>query len=361
MSDREVKVSKADIVPHAHYMRPLDGIRGMACMIVVASHISMILHLFEKELSDYIGMFGVILFFVLSGFLMSALYTDARFTADKVVKYSIARFARIAPAYWIAVIFAWVLYLNIPDFHYSMTPWHLLRSVVFGGNQGVFWSIPPEVQFYGFFLLLWFAWSRFKEGSKLWLILMAVLCVGLVATKDMWGGLMLPSKLHIFLSGFFAAFLPRIEKVRAIIHSVRFQIFMTILTLTYALTITVHIGLYKDLLFPVLAGLWVAAMSGSTKFTAPLETNTMRMVGAASFSIYLFHDATLYAMRDMGWFTVEPQMLNIALMVLLSLAPPVAFHFIMEKKLNLWSKTKLLAVWKGIQEKQPKFKASLTG
>lgn len=357
MSDHETKVSKADVVPHAHYMRPLDGIRGMACMLVIASHISQILHIYEKEFNDYLGSMGVVIFFALSGFLMSALYTDARFTADKVVKYGIARFTRIAPAYWIAILFAWVLYLNIPDFHYQMTPWHLLRSAVFGGNQGVFWSIPPEVQFYGFFVLLWFAWSRFKAGSKLWLISLAILCVGFVATKDLWTGLMLPSKLHIFLCGFMAAFLPKIEKVRAIIQTVRFQLFITMLTLVYGLTFTIHIGIYKDLLFPILTGLWIAAMSGSTKFTAPFETDTMRMVGAASFSIYLFHEMTLFALYDIGWFTADSQMLNIALMVVLSLAPPVAFHFIMEKKLNLWSKTKLLALWAGIQEKYPKLKA----
>lgn len=356
MYNHEAKVSKADVVPHAHYMRPLDGIRGMACMLVIASHISQILHIYQKDFNNYMGSLGVVIFFVLSGFLMSSLYSDARFTADKVVKYAIARFTRIAPAYWIAIIFAWILYLNIPDFHYQMTPWNLLRSAVFGGNQGVFWSIPPEVQFYGFFLLLWFAWNSFKAGNRLWLIVMAVLCVGFVATKDMWGGLMLPSKLHIFLCGFLAAFLPKIEKVKAYIQTVPAQLLITCVTLFYGLNFTIHVGIYNDLLFPVFVGLWIASMSGSTKFTLPFETDTMRMMGAASFSIYLFHDATLFALHEAGWFTAGPQMLNVALMVVISLALPVAFHFLAEKKLNAGSKTKMLEIWARVQEKYPRLK-----
>lgn len=356
MDDASKKVSKADVVPHAHYMRPLDGIRGMACMLVIASHISQILHIFEKEFNNYLGSLGVVVFFVLSGFLMSALYTNQKFTWERTAKYAIARFTRIAPAYWIAILFAWVLYLNIPGYHYQMTPWNMVRSVFFGGNQGVFWSIPPEVQFYGFFLLLWGCWHAFKNGARLWLYLLAAVCVAFIATKDMWGGLMLPSKLHIFLSGFVMAFLPKVERIRAVIYKPLFQIAMTIITFAYGIMVTMHLGTYNDVFFPVLVGLWIASLSGSSVFTAPFETMTMRTMGAASFSIYLFHDAILFALYKMGWFTEGNEHLNIAAMILISLAIPVAFHYIAERRLNIWSKEKMLVGLAALQTRYPRLK-----
>jgi peptidoglycan/LPS O-acetylase OafA/YrhL len=79
-------------------------------------------------------------------------------------------------------------------------------------------------------------------------------------------------------------------------------------------------------------------------------------MGAASFSIYLFHEAMLFAMRNLGWVVPNADMLNAALMCVISLAIPVAFHFAVEKKLNIWSKKELLGVLAGYQVKYPKLK-----
>ena len=340
---------------HAHYMRPLDGIRGLACMLVIIAHITQTLKLdYVEKIYDF-GSMGVVLFFVLSGFLMSALYSEKQFSLDSAGKYSIARFTRIAPAYWIAIVVSWVLFMIIPDFEYQMTPFNLLRSIFFAGTEGVLWSIPPEVQFYGFFLLLWFSWHKSKEGNHIFLIFSVLLSLALVATKEMWGGAMLPSKLHLFLAGFLAAFVAKHPKVLPVLCSTIFQIGITLLFICYVSFVLGEGEIYNDLTIPFLAGLMIASLSRSSLFTWPLETHTMRMIGAASFSIYLFHDMILKAMDHFCAFNSLNIMLSIAIMCFVSIALPVAFHYAVEKRLNISSKKWLLEKFEMLKRKYPKF------
>lgn len=327
---------------HAHYMRPLDGIRGMACMIVIVSHIVTILHLKVEDSIYNFGSSGVAIFFTLSGFLMSVLYSDKNFSVDSSAKYMIARMSRIAPAYWIAITFAWILYMVLPDFGYKMHAFVMLRSVFFMSNVGVFWSIPPEIQFYGFFLLLWFAYGKFKTGNYWWMIGSAVLCTAFIATKEQWGGLMLPSKLHLFLGGFLAAFLLKSASIKRYLCSNIAQLGLSIAILLYFHFLLEHHKIYEDLIFGGLIALFIASFSQSSIISRIFETHMMRMMGAASFSIYLFHDVILQAMHLMGAFSSLETNVSIAIMCFVSVAIPVAFHYLVEKPLNMSSKKWLL-------------------
>ena len=75
----------------------LDGIRALACILVVLSHMPWPLAFVT------LGETGVGVFFVLSGFLMSHLYAAAHWDWQAVSRYGIARFARIAPIYWVVI------------------------------------------------------------------------------------------------------------------------------------------------------------------------------------------------------------------------------------------------------------------
>ena len=329
--------------PHAHYMRPLDGLRGLACFLVVASHIAVILNLNFKEDLYNIGSMGVVIFFALSGFLMSMLYSDKEFSVDAAAKYAIARMARIAPAYWIALLFVWVLYLLLPDgYHYEMTPFDMLRSVFFMGNVGVFWSIPPEIQFYGFFLLLWFAYDKLKIGNYSWAAGAAVLCLAFIGSRDFWGGLMLPSKLHIFFSGFLVAFLVKSGAIRRYLCHPVMQAALVAATILYAVYFLEPHKIYDDLIITALVALSVGSLSRSTLFSTPLETQTMRLMGAASFSIYLLHDAILQAMKTLGLFNPAYETFNILVMCIISIAIPVVFHVMVEKRLTVLMRAKIM-------------------
>lgn len=324
-------------------MRPLDGIRGLACIIVVLHHIEQMADLRYGEKIYDLGQLGVAIFFTLSGFLMSALYSDKKFSVNSSVKYMIARMARIAPAYWIAITFAWALYMVLPPGgSYDMNAIAMLRLVFFMGNVGIFWSIPPEIQFYCFFLFLWFSYDKLKAGNYWWMMGAAALCLSFVITRDLWGGLMLPGKLHLFLGGFLTAFLVKSEKIKQYLCSNIAQLGLSIALLLYFFFCLEQGKAYSDLIIAGLAALVVGSLSRSSPITYVFETQTMRMMGAASFSIYLFHGVILNAMESLGVFRSLETTVGIVVMCLVSIAVPVAFHYAVEKPLNIYSKTWLL-------------------
>lgn len=152
----------------------LDGLRAIAIIAVLISHFypdrSLVMWAFHW------GRFGVMLFFVLSGFLITGLLLRGRdavgvngVTRGAVFKAFVARRAlRIAPIYYLVVLIGWgVGYGPIADF----LPWHLTYT----GNIAMayfdaklaqathLWSLCVEEQFY----LLWPAVVLLVPAKKL--------------------------------------------------------------------------------------------------------------------------------------------------------------------------------------------------
>lgn len=64
-------------------IRKLNTLRALAALIVFFTHFSDITHWLDGALGGGSGAYGVMLFFLLSGFLMSLLYLDKDFTKAK--------------------------------------------------------------------------------------------------------------------------------------------------------------------------------------------------------------------------------------------------------------------------------------
>ncbi|MEO0035979.1 MAG: hypothetical protein RLZZ501_2002, partial [Pseudomonadota bacterium] len=60
--------------PGASYLPALDGLRGFAAAIVLFSHFSNAFNLWDRLFGAGAGQHGVLLFFVLSGFLIAHLH-----------------------------------------------------------------------------------------------------------------------------------------------------------------------------------------------------------------------------------------------------------------------------------------------
>jgi peptidoglycan/LPS O-acetylase OafA/YrhL len=180
-------------------MISLDGLRGLAASAVVYSHIEFFYPTGNPWLTMNIGDPAVAIFFSLSGFLMAVLYGGKSF---QPADYLVHRFARIYPVYLVAVL--WVALLSIAFkgsyIHPIDGPVQVLRHVLMLGSTGVFWSIPPEIQFYLFFLLLWL-W--FLDPRKYQAV--AVVSVAYLVFASLAGfpgpGILLTSKLPYFLFG----------------------------------------------------------------------------------------------------------------------------------------------------------------
>lgn len=316
------------------YKPTLDGVRGFACLLVVASH------LFDGI--ELLGSLGVMIFFALSGFLMSMLYLHKSWDSDSVYKYAISRFSRIVPAYYIATIFCIILYWVIPGF-YDMTFVNSMRNFLFVGYTGVFWSIPPEIQFYVFFILAWYSYIALIKKNYIPIIVLSILAVILISTRGMWPDILLPSRLHIFLLGAIAAYLIKYNKVSALLQLPFVQIIMLAITsVCYYIMLINEIVISNSLIFALLIATTVASLSYTTSITKILELKYIRFLGAASFSIYLFHVPIITILETFILPLENSSIIYLICVGLVSIGVPCLFYKFAEKRLNISCKNWLM-------------------
>jgi peptidoglycan/LPS O-acetylase OafA/YrhL len=287
--------SRASPVP-AHLnkdkMPNLDGIRAMACLFVIISHMPWPIDIV------LIGSVGVGVFFVLSGFLMGYLYGHTEFDSTSVIKYSIARFSRIAPIYWVVISVCVLLSQFLPsDFPlYIEGITSISRHYFFSGNVNIFWSIPLEVQYYVFFLFVWWCLSN-RALLPYAMPLLIVICALLILTHSYWPNLSVPDKLHYFLAGTIAGLLPRRNW-----DGMRNRTILCLMQLVALIIIFAPLVLFKkiDELYnsiemSIALGIAIYLLSFNSRWTGLLfATPLMRKIGQASFSIYLMHILVFY-------------------------------------------------------------------
>jgi len=269
----------------------LDGLRGIAALFVVMSHV------FDILFIGILGKLGVGIFFVLSGYLMSHLHINLPINALNLKKYAINRFSRIAPIYWIVIIFSIVAYHFDKTFvnHIDGTI-QILRHFLFAGSAGVFWSISPEIQFYIFFAGLWISLQSFMSGKRIYFIFFLLVILFFVLTRGFWPGIALPSKIHLFILGVGAGYITtKIEKKWK-------PIWWTMLELTTVLLIVLRVNqitsaeiFYHDLYIAFLIFILVLLVSiGQGIFSKLLELRVFTFMGKVSFSIYLVHTIVIF-------------------------------------------------------------------
>jgi len=134
----------------------LNSLRGLAAIIVFITHFSDITQWFEGALGGGSGAYGVMLFFMLSGFLMSHLYSKKAFNKTTVKHYFLARAARVVPLYLAVVLGSYIFTsLDFPLLYDIANVNVLIGHLLFLYGESVLWSIPPEVHFYFVFIIFW--------------------------------------------------------------------------------------------------------------------------------------------------------------------------------------------------------------
>ena len=143
------------------YINALTGLRGAAAFIVFVSHCSN-WQMLPGALGNGFGQIGVMLFFILSGFLMGHLYLNKEITAENVKLYLVSRVGRIFPLYIGLILLSVLISTTIyPAFHYNITdPDIVFRALFFIDAPFEFWTIPVEVQFYFAFIIFWLLYAR---------------------------------------------------------------------------------------------------------------------------------------------------------------------------------------------------------
>jgi exopolysaccharide production protein ExoZ len=190
-------------------MRPryssIQYLRGLAATLVVASHAFLYPLADAPLLYGRWGWLGVILFFVISGFIMVTVTGSGRFDGSTFLR---RRAVRVVPMYWAATLFTAALALAAPQIFKTMTfDWsQLWRSLLFvpfynetsGGIHPIYklgWTLNYEVYFYLCFAVLWFLGSAWR------VVVLTILFAGLA----LYGNLASPGD---DLTTFYTSYVP---------------------------------------------------------------------------------------------------------------------------------------------------------
>lgn len=290
----------------------LHGIRGFAAVVVVFAHMKADADI--GFVNEQIGSYGVLLFFILSGFLMGHLYLNQPFEKEQVHKYLAARISRVVPLYYLVGMASFIYSRYDSSFPYYMDSIDLARHAVMLDNVSVFWTISPEFQFYFIFPFFWWIFQQPLQKRIIIGIPTALVVLGLIAARYHLPGLLVISKLHIFLLGVAIAYLaPRIRcslgKQWATILQVCAICILAVLIVPPSHQISQWIFLdgvanrlpriYYELPRTLLAGFCIFAFGlRDTKFASALFANSfMKRLGLYSFSLYLLHTPIIYAAK----------------------------------------------------------------
>lgn len=135
------------------HFRALDGLRGMAVLLVILSHASLD-KIYAMPGADFSGMGkpGVFLFFVLSAYLLDRQiivgFVNGKANARFWANYFLRRFMRIFPLYIIALLAFYVCYkAGIKSSWIKDVP-TIWRHLTLQEGLGIFWSIAVEFKYY---------------------------------------------------------------------------------------------------------------------------------------------------------------------------------------------------------------------
>lgn len=190
-------------------------LRGLSIVLVVLYHLKI------PFLNS--GYLGVDIFFILSGFLMAALYADVLDHNGRLWHFYKKRIDRILPAYFVVLFLTTTLsaVFILPHELKDVLNHHLwsvflmpnvgfwMESSYFQNDQFKpflnFWSLGVELQFYAVFpLLVWF-YNRLKWLPILFALGSFALCFYMADLSPKTGFFMMPCRIWQFLLGFYAA------------------------------------------------------------------------------------------------------------------------------------------------------------
>lgn len=307
------------------YFPNLNGLRFIAAFLVVIHHIEQFKSLLGIEnywdivpFIGIIGKLGVVLFFVLSGFLITYLLLaeEHTFKTINIKKFYIRRILRIWPLYFLIVVLAFLVLPNIglftipyfgKDVIYHKLMLKLILYALFFPNLAVSllgfvpyvshtWSIGTEEQYY----LVWPLILKYFVKHRIFLMVFIIAFYILIAEFLKSGAIdFLPYSTDKTLWKTFSIDCMAIGGIYAILLFNKNKILQVLLNkyLFYATIILVCGLMYKAVYIPhihyefysVLFGIIILNFAANNQINISLENSVLNYLGNISYGIYMYH------------------------------------------------------------------------
>ncbi|HTQ04334.1 MAG TPA: acyltransferase [Polyangiaceae bacterium] len=374
--------SEVSANPRARHVPELDGIRGVAIAAVMVMHfVATQLKTPQNAVERLIfsvtgyGMWGVDLFFVLSGYLITGILMDSRTSSHYFSAFYMRRTLRIFPLYY-GVLFVLIVLLprqllarwapealQIRDVQLWLWPYLTNVYVAKAGSFAIpyishFWSLAVEEHYYLFWPFVIRAISR--RGSLAVAAIVSVFALGLRITlaachaNQMWGDVFTPCRLDALCIGAFVAIWIRGPGGETVLRGAG-RILIAVAVAFAALKAlpsgeTAHLIALaiKQFLLAIAFGLFVgtAAWTGGWEpMRRLMRVRPLRELGKYSYGLYVFHGIVAYYFATHGvfeWFVSRLGSRLVALfvqallgMALSALIAVVSFHAYEERFLRL--------------------------
>ena len=308
----------------------LDALRGLAALSVVLGHFTANYNRVYGHSADLLfsypwAGYGVLLFFMISGFVI--LMTAER--AARPGDFAWARFSRLYPAYWTALVITFVVLTTFglpgrqPSAPRAVANVLMFQNLLGVGNvDSVYWTLHVELYFYAIMLvLIWRGWVRHTE-----FVLLGLVALGMAD--------------RLFFHHVTAVWAERLRDVLIVDHAFAFLIGvvlyrslkgwrpwhppMLLASLVYAYFFDPHPDVY------VTAGFIALLFLTTRGYLKPLEWRPLVFLGTISYSLYLTHQNIGYVIIRAGYAAGLGANVSVALAVLATLLIASAVALLVE-------------------------------
>jgi len=299
-----------------NYKIQIDGLRFFAIISVMIGH-WMAWETENRILKHAPWGHGVILFFVISGFLITSILLNQKQQIEenktsigKALKtFYIRRFFRIFPIYYLLIFY--LFYIDYPNTR-ELFVWLITYSTniyqgittEYIGNFSHFWSLAVEEQFYIIWPVLLFLVPQ-KHLMKFFIITIVLSflsrfgCIMLFREKWMLAAYFTPNLFLPLVLGAMLALLKKEHVVwffnffKPVYAFAAFAVYVCIYYFFgYANPSNIYIKLFDEYVFSIVSALFVAvaatdSFSNISRFI--LENKFVNYIGKISYGIYVYH------------------------------------------------------------------------
>lgn len=357
------------------YFPNLNGLRFIAALMVIIHHIEQIKYIFKfsniwgsSPFIIVVGKLGVVLFFVLSGFLISylLLVEEDTYKRISIKKFYIRRILRIWPLYFFIGILAFIILPNISFFTlpgFSKTVIYnsiLLKSTLFIlflpnlTNALLYiipyaaqaWSIGTEEQFY----IVWPILNRLFKNYRI------ILMLTIIAIYLLIKSLFYNSNYSIFytfwthfnidcmaIGGLFAILLFRKSSLLNILMNT-YLFYTTLIVTLFMICKGIQIEYLHYEIYAILFGIIILNLAANKSIRFSLENKPLNYLGKISYGLYMYHPICLvFSLKILSNFGIYNyySMLFSSILITIIIAS-FSYHFIEAGFIKLKSRFTLI-------------------